>query len=158
MLQQEMTGVCVARGLTPDLYCPAVTTGLQQMAASINFAGNGPDDLAAGCQPFLVVYINQSDHYCALNDALVASQLDQGTANVSLADIRDIREKEKVKLPQDLNQVSLTLRRFAVLVHTLFQGPGPSNPSVKCMWLLANKFHERLPHFLGKHQSLVGTP
>lgn len=158
VIQQEMTSVCVARGLTPDLYCPAVTTGLKQVVSSLNFAGNGPDDLSAGCQPFLVAYTNQSDHYRALDDATVANQLDQGTANASLADIRDIRAKEKVKLPGDLNQVSLTLRRYAVLVHTLFQGPGESNPFVKCMWLLANAFHERLPQFLGQHQALSGTP
>lgn len=29
VLQQEMTGVCVARGLTPNLCCPAVTTRLK---------------------------------------------------------------------------------------------------------------------------------
>ena len=50
---------------------------------------------------------------------MVANQLDQGTANASLADIRDIREKERVRFPRDLNQVSYTLQRFAVLAHTL---------------------------------------
>ncbi|KAI2507850.1 hypothetical protein MHU86_6630 [Fragilaria crotonensis] len=128
------------------------------MIASLNFVGNGPDDLGAGCQPFLVVYTSQAEHYRALDEANVANQLDQGTASASLADIRDIRDKEKVKLPRDLNQVSLTLRRFAILAHTLFQGPGDSNPFVKSMWLLGNKFHERLPHYLGHHQGLAGTP
>ena len=98
--------VLSGRGLTPDPYCPAVTTGLKQVITSLNFAGNGPDDLTAGCQPFVVVHTSQHDHYRALDDAMVASQLDQGTANASLADIRDIREKEKVKLPQDVNQAS----------------------------------------------------
>lgn len=158
VIQQEMTGVCVARGLTPDLYCPAVTTGLKQMVASLNFAGNRPDDLSAGCQPFLVAYTTQSNHYQTLDEAMVANQLDQGAANASLADIRDTQSKEKVKLPRDLNQVSLTLRRYAVLVHTLFQGPGESNPFVKCIWLLANAFHKQLPQFLGQHQALAGTP
>ncbi|KAI2511047.1 hypothetical protein MHU86_3359 [Fragilaria crotonensis] len=158
IIQQELTKVCVDRGLTPDLYCPAVTTSLKQMIASLNFVGNGPDDLGAGCQPFLVVYTSQAEHYRALDEANVANQLDQGTASASLADIRDIRDKEKVKLPRDLNQVSLTLRRFAILAHTLFQGPGDSNPFVKSMWLLGNKFHERLPHYLGHHQGLAGTP
>lgn len=158
VLQQEMTRVCISRGLTPDLYCPVVTTGLKQMVTSLNFAGNGPDDLTAGCQPFLVAYTSQTDHYRALDDATVANQLDQGTTNASLADIRDIRAKEKVKLPRDLNQVSLTLRRYAILAHTMFQGPGESNPFVKSMWILANKFHELLPHFLGQHQALAGTP
>lgn len=40
-----------------------------------------------------------------------ANQLDQGTANAcSLADIQDIKDKERVKLLQDLHQVSLTLQ------------------------------------------------
>ncbi|KAI2512522.1 adenylate kinase [Fragilaria crotonensis] len=91
---------------------------------------------------------------------MVANQLEQeGTANATLADIRDIRDKEKVKMPQDLHQVSLALQRYAVLVHTLFQGPGEPNPFVRrCMWHLASTYHERLPHFLSQHQTLAGTP
>lgn len=158
ILQQELTRVCTGRGLTPDVYSPVVTTGLKQMVASLNFAGHGPDDLMAGCQPFLVTYTGPEDHYRAMDNAMVANQLDQGTANASLADIREIRDKEKVKLPRDLNQVSYTLQRFAVLVHTLFQGPGASNPFVTCMWMLANTFHQRLPLYLGQHQALRGTP
>jgi hypothetical protein len=158
ILQQELTKVCTGRGLTPDVYCPAISTGLKQMVATLNFAGHGPDDIGAGCQPFLVAYTGADDHYRAMDNAMVANQLDQGTANASLADIRDIREKEKVKLPRDLNQVSYTLQRFAVLVHALFQGPGEVNPFVKCMWLLANTFNERLPLYLGQHQALRGTP
>ena len=158
VMQQELTRVCVGRGLTPDLYCPVVTSSLKQMIISLNFAGNGPDDLTAGCHPFMVVYTGASDHYRALDQAMVANQLDQGTANASLSDIRDIREKERVKMPRDLHQVSLTLQRYAVLAHALFQGPGEPNPFVRCMWLLANTFQERLPHFLGHHQALLGTP
>jgi hypothetical protein len=158
VIQQELTRVCVGRGLTPDLYCPAVTTGLKQMVSSLNFAGNGPDDLAAGCQPFLVVYTSQNDHYRALDNATVANQLDQGTANASLADIREIREKEKVRMPCDLNQVSLTLQRYAILVSALFQGPGATNPFVQCVWLLASAFHDRLPLYLGQFHALTGTP
>lgn len=158
IIQQEMTRVCGGRGLTPDLYCPVVTTGLKQMIASLNFAGNGPDDLTAGCQPFLVAYTGANDHYRALDQAMVANQLEQGAANASLSDIRDIRDKEKIKMPKDLHQVSLTLQRYAVLVHTLFQGPGEPNPFVRCMWMLASTFHERLPHFLSQHQALTGTP
>lgn len=90
---------------------------------------------------------------------MVANQLEQGTAQASLSDIRDIREKEKVKLPRDLHQVSLTLQRFAVLAHVLFQGPGEPNPFVRCMWLLASTFHERLPLYLVQHHDVVmGTP
>ena len=158
ILQQELTKVCTARGLTPDVYCPAVTTGLKQMVSSLNFAGHGPDDLTAGCQPFLVTYTGAEDHYRAMDRAMVANQLDQGVANASLADIREIRDKEKVKLPQDLNQVSYTLQRYAVLVHALFQGPGAANPFVTCMWKLANTFNERLPLYLNQHQVLRGTP
>lgn len=90
---------------------------------------------------------------------MVANQLDQGMANASLADIREIRDKEKVKLPRDLNQVSYyTLQRYAVLAHTLFQGPGTSNPFVASMWTLANTFNERLSLYLGHHQVLRGMP
>lgn len=95
ILQQELTCVCAARGLTPDVYCPAVSTGLNQMVASLNFAGHGPDDLTAGCQPFLVTYTGSDDHYHAMDQAMVANQLDQGMANASLADVRKIREKRR---------------------------------------------------------------
>ena len=71
IITQEMANV--NRGLTTDLYCPAVTTGLKQMVNSLNFAGNGPDDLAAGCQPFLVAYTTQHEHYLALDEATVAN-------------------------------------------------------------------------------------
>lgn len=158
ILQQELTRVCTARGLTPDIYCPVVTTGLKQLVKSLNFAGHGPDDLTGGCQPFLVAYTGPEDHYRALDSATEANQLDQGAANASLADIREIREKEKVRLPQDLNQASYTFQQFAVLAHTLFQGPGASNPFVGAMWTLANTFSARLPVYLGQHQLLRGTP
>ena len=128
------------------------------MVANLNFAGHGPDDLTAGCQQFLVTYTGTEDHYRAMDQAMVANQLDQGTANASLADIREIREKERVKLPQDLNQVSYTLQRYAILVSTLFQGPGTANPFVTTMLTLANTFNERLPLYLGQHQGLRGTP
>jgi hypothetical protein len=136
-----------------------VTTGLKQLVKSLNFAGHGPDDLTGGCQPFLVVYTGPEDHYRALDSATEANQLDQGTANASLADIREIRDKEKVRLPQDLNQASYTFQRFAVLAHTLFRGPGASNPFVGAIWTLANTFSARLPVYLGQHQLLRGgTP
>lgn len=159
ILQQELTRVCTGRGLTPDLYCPVVTTSVKQMVTSLNFAGPGPDDLTAGCQqPFLVAYTGAEDHYRAMDAAMVVNQLAQGTANASLADIREIRDKEKVRIPRDLNQVSYSLQRFAVLVHALFQGPGTTNPFVASMWTLANTFNKRLPLFLGQHQALRGTP
>ena len=93
------------------------------MVASLNFAGNGPDDLAtAGCHPFLVAYTSQSDHDKALDDEMVTNQLDQGDANASL-DICDIHAKEKIKLPRDLNQVSLILA--TMLHHFGTQHPVP---------------------------------
>ena len=55
--------MCTEQGLTADLYCPVITTTIKQMVTSLNFAGNGPDDLTAGCQPFLVVYTTQHNHY-----------------------------------------------------------------------------------------------
>ena len=99
-----------------------------------------------------MTYTGTDDHFRAMDHAMVAFQLDQGTANASLADIRKIREKEKIKLPRDLNQVSYMLQRYAVLANTIFQGPGASNPFVTCMWMLANTFKKRLPLYLGQHQ------
>jgi hypothetical protein len=157
ILQQELIKVCTGRGLTPDVYSPAVTSKLKQLVTSLNFVGNGPDDIASGCQPFLVTYTGADDHYRALDQATVAEQLDRGSTNASLADIREIREKERVKMPQDLNQVLYTLRRYAILVHTLFQGPGATNPFVESMWRLSNVFNDRLPVYLGEHQKLRGT-
>ena len=62
-----------------------------------------------------------------------------------------------MKLPRNLNQVSYTLQRFAVLAHVLFQGPGVVNPFVKAMWTLANTFDTKLPVYLNQHQLLQGT-
>ena len=157
ILQQEFTKVCAGRGLTPDVYCPAVTSNVKQLVTSLNFAGHGKDDITVGCQPFLVAYSGADDHYRAMDDATLANQFDQGTANPSLADIREIRDKERIKLPKDLNQVGYTLRRYAVLAHALFQGPGATNPFVECLWILANVFNERLPVYLSEHQRLQGT-
>lgn len=158
IIQQELTKVCAGRGLSPDIYCPAVTTSINQLVTGLNFAGHGPDDIAVGCQSYLVIYSGTEDHYRAMDAANVANQLDQGAANASLADIREIRSKERVKMPQDLNQVGYTLRRYAVLVHALFQGPGATNhPFVECFWILANTFNDRLPIHLSEHHKLRGT-
>jgi hypothetical protein len=157
ILQQELNKVCTGRGLTPDVYSPAVTSKRKQLVTSLNFVGNGQDDIASGCQPFLVTYTGTDDHYRALEQATVAEQLDQGSANASLADIREIRDKERIKMPQDLNQVLYTLRRYAILVHTLFQGPGATNTFAESMWHLSNTFNDRLPVYLGEHQKLRGT-
>lgn len=159
IMQQELSRVCTGRGLTTDYYCPTVTTNLKQLFTGLNFAGNGQDDITAGCQqPFLVVYSGAEDHHRSLDTATLANQLEQGTVNASLADIREIRDKEKVNMPHhDLNQVSYTLRRYAVLVHAMFQGPGATNPFVDCIWVLANTFNDRLPAYLTEHHKLRGT-
>lgn len=161
VLQQELTKVCLARGLAPELYCPVVTTGLKQMVTTFNFAGHGGDDLMSGCQPFLVAYTGSGDYYRAQDSAAVAAQLvDQGSTNASLADIRELRSTEKVKMPRDLHQVSLTLQRFAVLAHTLFQGPGNGHTLlVQALWLLANSFQaKKLPLYLERYREVQGTP
>ena len=157
ILQQELMRVCTGRGLTPDVFCPAVTTHIKQLVTGLNFGGHGQDDITVGCQPFLVSYTGTEEHYRSMDHANLANQLDQGTTLASLADIREIREKEKVKLPRDLNQVSYTLRRYDVLVHVLFQGPAGTNSFVEAMWRLANTFNDRLPIYLGEHQKLRGT-
>jgi hypothetical protein len=112
ILQQEMNRVCTGCGLAPDIYCPAVTSKIKQLVTGLGFVGHGQDDITGGCQPFLVVYTGPEDHYRAMEQATVAEQLDQGTTTASLENIREIREKERLKMPQDLNQVSCTLRRY----------------------------------------------
>ena len=72
ILLQELTRVRAARGLTPDMYCSAVSTGRKQMVASLNFAGHGPDSRTAGCQPFLVTYSGTDDHFRSMDLAMVA--------------------------------------------------------------------------------------
>jgi hypothetical protein len=158
VLQQELTKVCLARGLAPELYCPVVTTGVKQMVTTFQFAGHGGDDLTSGCQPFLVSYTGSGDYYRAQDTAAVAVQLDQGSTNASLADIRELRSTEKVKMPKDLHQVSLTLQQFAVLVHTLFQGPGNGHTLVQALWLLANTFQAKLPLYLERYREVQGGP
>jgi hypothetical protein len=127
------------------------------MVTSFNFAGHGSDDLSTGCQPFLIVYTGAGDYYRAQESAAVAAQLDQGSANASLADIRELKSSEKVKMPKDLHHVSLTLQRFAVLVHTLFQGPGNGHTLVQAVWLLANTFQAKLPLYVEKYRDVQGT-
>lgn len=158
VLQQELTKVCLARGLAPELNCPVVTTALKQMVTTFNFAGHGNDDLTSGCQPFLIAYTGSGDYYRAQEAAAVAAQLDHGNANASLADIRELKNTEKLRMPRDLHQVGLTLQRFAVLAHTLFQGPGASHTLVQALWLLSNTFQAKLPLYVEKLREVQGTP
>ena len=60
LLTQELQKVCVARGLSTQLYVPVVTTTLKQMIVGFQFPGHSADDLGTGCQPFLVAYAGRS--------------------------------------------------------------------------------------------------
>ena len=96
ILQQELMRVCTGRGLTPDVYCPAVTTHIKQLVTGLNFGGHGQDGITVGCQPFLVAYSGNDEHYRrAMDHVNLANQLDQGTTLASLSDIREIRPGER---------------------------------------------------------------
>lgn len=136
VLTQEMQKVCRTRGLSVEWYTPVITTSLKQMVVGFQFSGHGVDDLASGCQPFLVAYAGQAHHYSAIEAASVSNQLSQGKQNASLSDYQTIREKEKIKFPRDIDETCITLARFAVLCQCLFQGTGPAHPFVEAMWAL----------------------
>lgn len=51
--------MCFGRGLTLSLYYPVVTTELKHMVASLNFMGNGPDDLVAGAFLGNILWLKQ---------------------------------------------------------------------------------------------------
>lgn len=149
IIQHELSKVCLVRGLAPELYCPVVTTLVKQTITTFAFVGTGVDDLSSGCTPFLVSYAGAQAQQEANEVANLALQLDQGTNQATLADVRSIREKEKVKLPRDLHQVAVTVQRYAVLVHTMFQSEnGPRHPFVRSLWSLAEAFTARLPFFV----------
>lgn len=129
VLSQELQKVCMARGLSVELYNPVITTTLKQMVVGFQFGGHGADDLTSGCQPFLVAYAGSANHYQAVAAASVSNQLSQGEQNASLSDYREIRDKEKVKFPRDVSEVCITLLRYAVLCQGLFQpGRRPTTP------------------------------
>ena len=135
LLTQEMQRVCMARGLSTQLYVPAVTTALKQMVTGLQFPGHSVDDLGTGCQPFLVSYAGKAHHIQATAASAIADQLAQGEHSASLADVRTIREGEKVKFPLNATEVTVTLLRYAVLCQTLFQGAGDDHPFVDALWL-----------------------
>ena len=93
MRTQEFQQVCLARGLSAELYTPVVTNALNQMINGFQFVGHhGVDDLMTGCQPYLVVYSGSAHHQQAL--ANISQQLAQGDhQNASLADYHTLREK-----------------------------------------------------------------
>jgi hypothetical protein len=144
ILNQEMNKVCMARGLSTDTCTPVVTSQLKQMITGFQFLGLGPDDLATGCQPFLVAYSGDVHHHQVQAAAMIGNQLAQGEQNPTLADYRTLRESEKLKPPRDILQVSITLQRFAVLVQCLFQGAGRAHPLVESLWSLASSFQNQV--------------
>ena len=154
VLSQELTSVCLARGLAPELYAPVVSTSLKQMISGFAFAGTGPNELAGGCSPFLVTYTGARALQEAQDSAALTHQLEQGSQNASLADIRSIKDKERVRFPRDLHNVGITLQRYAVLLQCLFQGAGPPHPLVRSIWALADDFSTKLPFLLDSHQNL----
>ena len=154
MLTQEFQKVCMARGLSTELYTPIVTTTVKQMIVSFHFGGHGPDDLNSGCQPFLVSYSGSANHYLAVAAASVGNQLAQNEQTASLADYRTIRDKEKIKFPKDVSETCITLCRFAVLCQVLFQGTGPAHPLVQAMWATALGLQNISPFVADRHQSV----
>ena len=159
VLSQELQKVCMARGLSTELYAPIITTTVKQMVVSFQFVGYGSDDLSSGCQPFMVSYAGSAhDHYTALAAASVGNQLSQGEQNASLADYRSIREKEKVKFPRDMSEVCITLTRYAVLCQCLFQGAGGSHPFVEAMWATAAGAQNIAPFVTERLHALARQP
>lgn len=158
VLAQELQKVCMARGLSTELYTPVVTSGLKQMVVGFQFIGLGADDLTTGCQPFQVAYTGSANHYMALAAASVSHQLAQGEHSASLSDYRTIREKEKVRFPKDVTEVSITLHRFAVLCQVLFQGTGDTHPFVEAMWGVAVGVQNLAPFITERYHSVARLP
>ena len=157
IMTQEFQRVCGERNLSTEIYVPIVTSTLKQMIVGFQFVGHGVDDLGSGCQPFQVSYSGGAHHMETLNAASLGKQLSQGDQNANLADIRIIREKEKVKFPTDISQTCITLYRYAVLCQVLFQGAGAANPFVAAIWTLANAMQNAAPFIAEKYQQ-VYTP
>ena len=95
VLTQDLQKVCMARGLATELYTPIITASLKQMIMGLQVVGHGIDDLATGCQPFMVTYSGSANHLEALAAASLGNQLAQGEQSASLGDYREIREREK---------------------------------------------------------------
>ena len=124
------------------------------MILGFQFVGHVVDDLATGCQPFLVTYSGGAHHVEALNTTSLGNQLAEGDQNANLADIRTIREKEKLRFPTDINQTCITIHRYAVLCHALFQGAGDPHPFVEALWKLATSMQNAAPFIVDKYMQL----
>lgn len=159
ILVQEFQRVCMARGLSTELYVPIVTSALKQMVIGFQFAGHGVDELGTGCQPFMVSYSGSTNHMQMLEVANIGNQLAQGDQNASLTDYQTLRSREKLKFPRDIAEVNITLGRYAVLCQMLFQGTGPLNPFVEALWKLYADLHTGAPFISDKYQrEAVRTP
>lgn len=157
LLTQELQKVCVARGLSTQLYVPVVTTALKQMVVGFQFAGYSVDDLSTGCQPFMVAYAGKAHHHQVTSASAVAAQLAQGDQSASLADIRTIREGEKLKFPLNATEVCITLYRYAVLCQMLFQGAGERHPFVESLWKVASGLKDVEPFVTDKYNELASV-
>lgn len=157
LLTQELQKVCMSRGLSTQLYVPVVTTTVKQMIVGFQFPGHNADDLGTGCQPFLVAYAGKAHHLRVTAASAVADQLAQGDQNASLADIRTIREGEKIKFPLNASEVCVTLFRYAVLCQTLFQGTGAKHPFTETLWDVATKFKNLEPFITDKYNELASS-
>lgn len=163
VLTQELQKVCMARGLSTELYVPVITSTLKQMVVSLQFTGYGADDLTSGCQPFLVAYAGTDHHYLASSAASVGNQLAQGEHNASLADYRTNRDTEKVQFPRDVTDVCITMTRYAVLCQCLFQGTGAPHSFTVAMWNVAASLQNIAPfvterfHQLVRHLGIAAT-
>ncbi len=69
------------------------------MIAGFSFSVTGPNEIAGGCSPFLVTYTGARALQEAQDTAATTQQLEQGSQNASLADIKAIKEKERIKFP-----------------------------------------------------------
>ena len=156
LLTQELQKVCVSRGLSTQLYAPIVTMTLKQMIVGLQFPRYSPDDLGTGCQPFLVLYARNAHHLQVTSASAVADQLAQGDQNATLADIRSIREGEKLKFPLNLTGVCVTLYTYAVLCQTLFQGTGDKHPFVETLWKVAAGLKDIEPSVTDKYNEIAG--
>ena len=147
ILVQEFQRVCMARGLSTELYVPIITATLKQMAVGFQFVGHGVDDLSSGSQPFLMSFAGSSNHIQALDAA-------------SLADYHSIlREKEKIRFPRDIMEVCITLVGLcAVLRQALFQGTREDNPLVSAVWQLYAALTNAGSFITECFQQIAGSP
>lgn len=157
ILTQEFQRVCMARGLSAELYTPIVTAALKQMVLGFQFIGHGVDNLNTGLQPFLVSYAGNAHHLQALEAASVGNQLSQGNHNAALSDYRALREREKVKFPWDMIEVSITMVRYAILCQALLQGTEPPNPAVEVLWSLLAALQDAAPFVSDRYLQAVAV-